>query len=203
MDATTHVPFDRSLFQLGNHNYSDRNHYYYFKNGFSPEECSKILKSFAKFCTNDSYTFNSNEKTKLRTSKIFWIPRNNDTMWIYDKLLKYAGIANSKMFEYDVCTLRDQIQLTLYDSKDEGQYGTHIDLGSNNEYACRKLSMSVQLSDPDDYTGGEVEFDEKLNFPTGLGDVMVFSAFTRHKVNPVKTGKRYSMVLWLYGPPFR
>ena len=202
MDATTHIPFDRYLFDFRKNKYSNQNHYYYFKNGFSEEECGKILKSFAKFCKNESLVF-GNSKSSTRTSKIFWIPRNDDTRWIYDKIVNYAAVANQEMFGFDLTGLRDTIQLTLYEEENQGRYDNHIDLGANDEYSCRKLSVSVQLSYPESYEGGNVVLDNKHHFPRGVGDVMVFSAFTTHRVNPVTKGKRYSLVLWIYGPPFK
>jgi PKHD-type hydroxylase len=64
--------------------------------------------------------------------------------------------------------------------------------------------MSVQLSEPDEYEGGELEF---LNFeqpiPKDIGSLIVFPSYLVHRVNPVTRGLRRSMVSWISGPPFR
>lgn len=202
MDAHTHVPFDNYLFDFRGNRFPNHNHYYYFKNGFSEKECQEILESFSKFCKVSSKVFGDNE-TSTRRSKIFWIPRNNTTQWIYDRLVSLAANANSAMFGFDLSGLRDNIQLTFYDGEEGGKYDRHIDLGANDVYACRKLSLTVQLSSPDHYEGGNVILNDSVPFPRGRGDVAVFSAFTPHKVEKVTRGKRYSLVLWVYGPPFR
>ena len=36
-----------------------------------------------------------------------------------------------------------------------------------------------------------------------MGTAIIFSSTTRHRVRPIKSGKRISLVGWYGGPPFR
>ena len=79
----------------------------------------------------------------------------------------------------------------------------------------RKLSVTVSLSDPKDYKGGELEFDfrnldpdkkpniKKCTEILPKGSLVVFPGFVWHRVCPVKKGSRYSLVIWNLGWPFR
>ena len=71
----------------------------------------------------------------------------------------------------------------------------------------RKLSFSLQLSDPEDYTGGEVQFMDngrKTYFaPKQRGTLIMFDSRTPHRVRKVKSGMRKSLVGWVVGPRWR
>jgi PKHD-type hydroxylase len=73
--------------------------------------------------------------------------------------------------------------------------------------------LLVQLSDPKDYKGGELEFQfRNTDDPTPTrpcleilprGSIVVFPSFVWHRVKPVTEGTRYSLVIWNLGYPFR
>jgi PKHD-type hydroxylase len=68
----------------------------------------------------------------------------------------------------------------------------------------RKLSLTVQLSSPDTYTGGElIIYPAQFVAPKDQGTMTVFASFMCHNVSPVTAGVRYSLVSWLAGPPFK
>ena len=80
----------------------------------------------------------------------------------------------------------------------------------------RKLSVTVTLSEPDEYKGGNLEFDEgefgistKKNRYTEMenirpqGSIVVFPSYQWHQVKKVTSGTRKSLVLWSCGEPFR
>lgn len=72
----------------------------------------------------------------------------------------------------------------------------------------RKLSYTLQLSDSDDYTGGQVQlWDETVNksifLPRERGTLCIFDSRTRHRVLPVKEGKRFALVGWAVGPRWK
>ena len=71
----------------------------------------------------------------------------------------------------------------------------------------RKLSFILQLSDPDDYEGGEVQFmsgDGNTYFaPKTRGTVIVFDSRTPHRVKKVISGHRKSLVGWVVGPRWK
>jgi PKHD-type hydroxylase len=72
----------------------------------------------------------------------------------------------------------------------------------------RKLSMTIQLSEPNEYEGGEFEIDPEFGVLDQAvikqrGTVLVFPSFLRHRVAPVTSGIRRSLVCWAEGPKFR
>ena len=71
----------------------------------------------------------------------------------------------------------------------------------------RKLSMTCQLTDGSEYTGGELEFDFR-NYDPHMRDETkhlrkVFPSFVWHRVKPVTSGTRYSLVVWNVGQPYK
>ena len=84
---------------------------------------------------------------------------------------------------------------------------------TRNHPSRRKLSMVIQLTDPTEYEGGSLELDTKQiggkdKQPNAdnlkqLGTTIIFPSFLRHRVTPVTEGKRYSLVCWYEGSPFR
>jgi PKHD-type hydroxylase len=71
----------------------------------------------------------------------------------------------------------------------------------------RKLTLVVQLSEPDAYDGGDLEVqgygDQWHQVPRGAGVAAVFPAWARHRVSPIERGERWTLAAWGYGPPVR
>ena len=75
-----------------------------------------------------------------------------------------------------------------------------------DKFSRRKISITVQLSDPSEYEGGDLQI--KINAgqsdtPKGLGNVVIFPSYLLHRVTPVTKGLRRSLVLWITGPAFK
>ena len=124
----------------------------------------------------------------------------------YERVNRMALQANANAFGFDLSGFHE-VQFTEYNAENSGTYGWHEDLAWKKVTPFdRKMSMVVQLSKPDEYTGGKLEF---ANDPLGdgqfcnQGDVIFFPSFNRHRVIPVKLGIRYSLVTWFVGPKFR
>ena len=64
--------------------------------------------------------------------------------------------------------------------------------------SSRKLSFSLQLSNEDDYEGGELQFlsDENISYyaPKKRGTLVIFDSRSRHRVTKVRSGVRRSLV---------
>jgi PKHD-type hydroxylase len=161
----------------------------------------------------------------IRNSKNVWISTDH---WIGGWLWYYISRINRQNFQYDLIDIDGgNIQYTHYG---EGQYYTwhkdgdietqHTELqepssgGSRTDdqviwsgETVRKLSFSLQLSDPNDYTGGEVQFmghDGKTYFaPKQRGTLIVFDSRISHRVRKVRSGMRKSLVGWVVGPRWK
>lgn len=140
-----------------------------------------------------------------RRSFISWIPINDLTAWIYQKITYLVQQNNKQYFQFDLTQI-ERIQFTYYDSKEEGCYKSHIDPLNWNNPHNRKLSLIMQLSSPEEYEGGELKLyhsDDPIIIKKEKGFIVTFPSHTLHEVTPVTKGERYSLVAWVHGPPFK
>ncbi len=148
----------------------------------------------------------------MRRSKVAWIEPSGDAGWLFDKLSVLAQKAN-RAYGFDLTGFGEDLQYTVYD--EPGAFYTWHQDGLTGEVANRKLAIVVQLSDPDDYEGADLElFDQVADLsPEDLdeahercrprGTAVAFPAFEYHRVTPLVSGVRRSLVVWVSGPPFR
>ena len=92
-------------------------------------------------------------------------------------------------------------------SPDNGNHNWHRDEQFITTGPHRKLSMVIQLTDPNDYEGGNFEFVPEIPKPTEntlrqRGTVLVFPSYIKHRAAPVTKGQRSSLAAWVEGPGF-
>lgn len=155
----------------------------------------------------------------IRNSECSWIP---DTHWLSGLCYYYLVKANEENFKYNIGTVGSkEVQYTSYS---EGEYyGWHVDTSisvqhkntgnsevdfiKQNSQKVRKLSFSLQLSDPEDYSGGELQLlsDENFSYfaPKERGTIIIFDSRLRHRVRKVTSGCRKSLVGWIDGPTWK
>lgn len=152
----------------------------------------------------------SGKITSIRKSVLRWIELDDDTNWLYKKIIKSIKEVNSDNFDY-LLTFMEMLQFTEYNEKNKGMYTRHDDSGDkkhiDNSVDIRKLSFSVQLSNDNDYEGGElILYNNDKDFkkmPKKKGSIIFFSSNIEHEVKPVTKGTRYSLVGWVNGPNLR
>jgi len=209
------------------------NYYYYFQSALSPRLCQEIIdygkKHQAEMAVTGGYSQSNgkmskkdlNNMQKKRKSDIVWM---NDR-WIYKEIHPYIHEANRNAgwnFEWD---WSESCQFTKYGV---GQYyGWHCDSWDTpynkpdepqSHGKIRKLSVTISLNDPTEYEGGNLEFDFRnqvdweRNKKKAIksceeirprGSIIVFPSFCWHRVAPVTSGTRYSLVIWNLGRPFK
>ncbi len=179
--------------------------YYYFTNVFTPEELEKIKKLGDSIPKRKAETGAGEHGTvsDYRKSDISWIGENPESKWLYEKIAEHAIIANKEMWDFDIWGYHDGLQYTVYNG-DGGHYDWHADLGPG--LSNRKLSVVLQLSEGTDYDGGELQINPGgsiLSVPKQLGLLCFFPSFLLHRVTPVTSGKRISLVTWLCGANLR
>ena len=162
-----------------------------------------------------------------RTSKNAWVPT---THWVAGFVWHYIQRANRENFLYDLtCIDGESMQYTRYGEGDF--YGWHNDAGisalskpeaigpaattperiddwiAEKTQVLRKLSFVLQLSDPDDYEGGNLQLlsEEGKSYivPRKRGTIVLFDSRTQHRVLKVTKGVRKSLVGWVCGPRWR
>jgi PKHD-type hydroxylase len=205
------------------------NYYWYFKSAIPPKICDDIIKyglsqsqTMARTGQYGDKQLNKDEikdMQKKRKSDIVWL---NDP-WVYKEIHPYVHQANKDAgwnFDWEKS---ESCQFTKY--KLNQFYDWHRDSwdkpydkeGSDNG-KIRKLSMTCQLTDGSEYEGGQLEFDFRNYDPhmrdeakhvtqakeiLTKGSIIVFPSFVWHRVKPVTSGTRYSLVVWNIGRPFR
>jgi PKHD-type hydroxylase len=143
--------------------------------------------------------------TKIRRSDVDWINKNNETEWLFNKLGHIVSTLNTRFYKFDLTGFGEALQLTNYDHSEQGMYGWHQDYGSAGA-PSRKLSLVLQLADPSEYEGGNLQImtsGEPINVHKQRGLVTVFPSYIVHQVTPVTQGSRQSLVAWITGPEFR
>ena len=180
--------------------------YYYFTNAFTQEEILKIIEIGENLPITPGTTVGHDNEvgvSEYRVSDISWIDETEETAWIYEKIANYAKIANKEMWNFDIWDYQDLLQFTKYYG-DGGHYDWHVDLGPG--ISNRKLSCVLQLSSPEEYEGGVLQMNPGGNIievPQGLGTICFFPSFLLHRVTPLTSGIRKSLVTWLCGAHFR
>jgi PKHD-type hydroxylase len=188
----------------------------YVEKMFTPEECKKIIEIGESGTLASPMTYgvvgdlNHSEEdikkiAKIRRSPIAWIRSDlQDNHWIYQRMAEAIKTINNQFFGYELTEIQS-LQFTSYDVKEKGFYGKHIDMMYRGT-GTRKLSVTIQLSDPANYEGGDLLLHtsgtpEKPEKKQGMG--VFFPGYTLHEVTPVTKGKRYSLVAWVLGPKFK
>ena len=182
----------------------------HFASAFTKEECEHLIEYGLKHKPVTATVGHGGKSVvddHLRRSTVRWLSRSDGLLaGFYAKIETMALKANANAFGFDLQGFHE-VQFTEYNADNSGTYGWHIDNNWKKDTPFdRKMSMVVQLSPKDDYTGGKLEL-ENDPLPAGTfenqGDVIFFPAFNRHRVTPVKLGKRFSLVTWFVGPKFR
>ena len=185
----------------------DTQNYYFFEKGFTDEELDKIYKDVANIQFINAGTGPENNQDKsIRSSSVKWVPKDKEWGWLYDKMMAMIIEANDNVWNFDLYSVLDDIQYTEYHATNDGHYGWHQDIGPG-ALSTRKVSITVQLSGPDEYEGGDLEYwkggQDIQKAPRGKGVVFIFPSYMMHRVTPVTKGVRRSFVLWVGGGHYK
>jgi PKHD-type hydroxylase len=145
------------------------------------------------------------ELKQVRRSQVSWLDKNQETAWVFNKLGHIASSLNAQYYRFDLTGFGEPFQLTNYDQSEQGMYGWHQDYGGKNS-PSRKLSLVLQLSDPSQYEGGNLQVmtgGQPQTVRKQRGLVVAFPSYVLHQVTPVTSGNRQSLVAWVTGPAFK
>lgn len=213
----------------------ENNWYWYFESLFWPEQIMRIKEICKEKEEEEALTFGIEDPEKanhaIRKNKVSW----HDNEELYSMLRRPLAEVNAQSgWNYNITAI-EPIQYTVYYG-DENHYHWHTDTIVNDRTlhpdadpnhimtgTVRKISCSIQLSDPKDYEGGEFELMSGINRddkddkdlagegyfetkPVSLphfrdkGSALFFPSFSYHRVKPVTRGIRRSLVCWFRGP---
>ena len=145
---------------------------------------------------------------RTRITDIKWIRLNENTNWLFKKIIDKIIDVNGKNFDLQLKFVED-LQFSEYTEEKRGFYSKHRDCGAkkslDNYVDIRKLSFTIQLTDENEYEGGELIFhlDEEKKAPKSKGTIVFFESDILHEVTPVTKGIRHSLVSWVQGPNLR
>jgi PKHD-type hydroxylase len=178
----------------------------WWDNAFTEDQLDWIQQK-AKLATQEAQVGGTNGggvNSNVRRSELNWLHKDKESEWIFKKLSHIASSLNAECFGFDLTGFDEDLQLTNYHEAKQGMYRWHQDFGGSG--ISRKLSMVVQLSDPSEYEGGELQLltnKEPITIQKKRGLVVVFPAWTLHQVTPVVKGTRQTLVTWISGPAFK
>lgn len=175
-----------------------------------------------------------NKDNEIRQSTNKWLDHQEGSN--FDQVLKqkiFDGMVHANQISgwgYEVDNM-EQWQYTIYEAQENRKgdfYTWHTDAGveSYPNGTIRKISCTVQLSDPDEYEGGHFQWIEATNVFDNLrsfdstinvddlihtapfsgkasGSLIVFPSWLHHQVTPVTNGIRKSLVVWNTGWPLK
>tara|TARA_R110001592_G_scaffold253092_2_gene515959 strand:- start:624 stop:1214 length:591 start_codon:yes stop_codon:yes gene_type:complete len=182
---------------------------YYFKNALSEQELLNLETQFNTLEYEEAkVTDNATDViTDInRRSQVKWVPHTHEWLWLYEKLHDMILEANSSLWNFDLHSILEYAQYTEYNSNQKGHYNWHVDLGPGDVGSLRKISLTLQLSDSNEYDGGDLEFmysSKTKKVPREKGFCVLFPSYITHRVSPVTRGIRKSLVLWSGGVPFK
>lgn len=180
--------------------------YVWLTNYFTAEEVDKVRQLWDEEQIIDAgvnKAGNDHQNEDLRKSRIMFLNTGKDTDWIYDKLAVACLQVNTNRFKFDITGFQTQLQLANYGEQDFFEW--HMDYGAG-DISNRKLSITVQLSDPEEYEGGDLQFminHKAVSAPKTKGTAIIFPSYAIHRVLPVTSGNRKSIVGWIAGQPYR
>ena len=174
---------------------------------FSPQQCQDIINAghaekpqVAQVGMNKP---GGGIDKKKRTTTISWIPFDKLPQ-MYKVVENQLSLVNLNHFGFDDVHITEPAQFTEYPKG--GFYDWHMDndvLGKNQP-PVRKISMTLLLSDPATFEGGELEFMSKgKKAKLKQGQAIFFASWLQHRVKPVTQGERKSLVMWFGGPSFK
>lgn len=172
---------------------------------FSPDQCAKIIREAeASDKVEPAKIGNSlGDISEYRRSWIHWLTDKEKWKWVYARVHTNINRINQMIWRFDL-KQEEAIQFSRYDNNEKGHYDWHIDSrGISNLGLDRKLSFSVQLSDSRHYGGGALQLWPDFEMSRQQGACVIFPSYLLHRVEPVESGTRYSLVGWVLGPGFR
>ena len=178
--------------------------YYYFNSAITDELCDLIIATGVEKAHEDAAINSGGEEdTSYRRGKIAWLK----DAWVESMLGAYVERANKEANWNFILDDKELIQFATYDKQDFYRYHRDCDIVQPK---YRKLSVTVQLSDPETYWGGDLfirHFWGEKNLPINeelrnRGTVIVVPSLLLHSVTRVIKGTRHSLVQWYSGPDF-
>jgi PKHD-type hydroxylase len=175
---------------------------------FSGADCARLLDLIADAPARDAGLVRQTRDHNLRRADLVWLDEVEGTGWVMDRMIDLVRSANRDVFDFDITDFAESPQIARYGAEREGHFGWHSDVGEGRLAVAerRKLTIVVQLSDPDSYEGGDLEVmpgSNSIAADRNRGTATLFPSFVLHRFTPVTSGERHSLTVWCHGAPLR
>lgn len=136
------------------------------------------------------------------------VPHSNE---IIETVLK----KNEELFRLNIDKMM-KFQYIIYDKDShfewhpDGPFSFNLGEGFElpEDVTYRKLTLVMMLTPHEEYQGGEFQLFEPqthpanalMSFKMDAGEAILFPSFMMHKVAPVQSGQRRTLVAWFCGP---
>ncbi|WP_137699758.1 2OG-Fe(II) oxygenase [Marimonas lutisalis] len=172
---------------------------------FSKDQCDRIVAAARAAKASDARLVRGDRDHNLRRADLVWIDDLDGMGWVAERLFEVVREVN-RDFGFDLDAMAESPQVARYGAEREGHFGWHSDIGEGAAAGRRKLTLVVQLSEPEGYDGGALELMPGAGILTAQrvrGSAVAFPSFVIHRVTPVTRGERHSLTIWAHGPAFR
>jgi PKHD-type hydroxylase len=173
---------------------------------FSGADCARLLQTLADAPSRDAGLVRQARDHNLRRADLIWLDEVPATEWVMERMIDVVRAANRDVFDFDITDFAESPQFARYGAEREGHFGWHSDIGEGRLAERRKLTIVVQLTEPDAYEGGDLQLMPGAGEVTARrerGTATLFPSFVLHRVTPVTRGERHSLTVWCHGAPFR
>jgi PKHD-type hydroxylase len=177
---------------------------------FSPAECEEIVArcdpagwESARIDAVDEPSPYGDLRPEERSVTHQRLPVDGDG-WPLTALIRALAEINDTVYRFRLWRLppNDAPSVLRYETATNDHFRPHADTGPVS--STRKLSYSIQLSDPSTYDGCDLVFSTPPSQGSReQGSITVFPSFLFHTVTPVYTGVRHAIVGWAHGPAFQ
>ena len=158
---------------------------------FLEEEVEQIIELGDALVLSEGKIKDNKVDHSVRNSRIAWIHPSPSTWWLFDRAIMVfkSGLPFSTL---------QSMQYTVY--YDKGHYDFHKDVGTGDEIMKARVNTGVlQLSSPSEYKGGVLQIKhggEVIDVMKMKGMVTTFPVNIEHRVTPVTSGVRKTLIMW-------
>ena len=173
---------------------------------FSAAECARIHAAMHSAPAAEARLVGRRADHNLRRAELVWVDDLPGSGWIADRLREVVAEANRAAFDFALSDMAESAQIARYEAETGGHFDWHSDIGDGHVARRRKLTVVVQLSQPESYAGGTLEMRPSANTLVARqdqGSATAFPSYMLHRVAPVTQGARLSLTVWAHGPGFR
>lgn len=180
----------------------------HLKQCLTDAEINTILEAVEKIPSQDGGLTGGDNKAYRDVDVKAFEANDKELEFVASFIAEFTETVNDTYWGFDIKGFAEPLQFLTYGVG--GKYDSHMDINWQNLKTMRpnrKITTIIQLSDTEDYKGGDLKLDvdneDDFVIPRDKGDIVCFPSFLMHKVYPLTSGTRHSIVSWLSGDSWK